>query len=835
MKRNSAIKTLSLLLSVIILLSSCITTNFSAFAEDSDYVIEYIRPFTPYRTKYFTNSKIDKTGLIITAYYQNGEAKLLYKNYTVSGFDTSSIGKKTLTITYFGKTTQINITVESVDADNLITLSEMILTDVFDDYQYDYNGDGLINLVDLVAMKKSLANAKSDKTTSNPSVGIKNVPAYSKSTAYIEKIGGFSYIYNQMYDKNAATESTTSITKKGITFTKNLDGSITANGTATDDVEYYIIRSAQRFYASHYYYISGVPSDMNQIANIGGSAFERIDNGSGIITRGRDYQERYAAYIQISSGKTVNNVTFYPTIVDLTLAFGAGNEPYNTDDPRLSVVSGYGCADSGTLKKCKITAVNSLNKKGREIDTYYLPAKLLNFLSDKGYGESCGNDYNYIDFTTKKYYKKGNFENNIWIADEQVYDIGKYINGNSISVEKEGAIRFVFENDNKYDVPNEIDFEVDSGTYTTSKEINFSNCPQYQGTFDEKTLKWFDFTNKNNKFTIVPIEKGDNKYTIKSKAGVCYYCFVRDMKIPRINEPLNSSIYVPQTMSVASGKSFTGTVPIDTKYIIINTVSLTVQNFDSITIENTVYGESAIDTGFLQKITVGAHNIRDFNTVTGGDSGGCPDDLADTYLPLWKNHFSKWLNCDFLSINEWYPYFDKSHTINSYETFLKQFYPYYYEMPIDNPDRIILSKHKGVLTNLASFAKIETSAPMIICKIGGENVAVVCWEQSSNDTPKTRQQHYANAITYLAQFDKVILAGDFNNGSSTAELSTWTDAGYTLGNGGYWDDIVTWESCDFDDNIVTKGFIYENFEVNDDKVSSDHKAVKATLSYEMKK
>ena len=284
----------------------------------------------------------------------------------------------------------------------------------------------------------------------------------------------------------------------------------------------------------------------------------------------------------------------------------------------------------------------------------------------------------------------------------------------------------------------------------------------------------------------------------------------------------------PKSIEVPANTTFMGLVPTDARYIIVNTLSNNVSAVSSINIDIEDAGPLRVLkqnlTEFGIHFTVASHNIRDFNTETGGVDEGCPDNLVSTNLPLWKEHFSKTINADFLTIQEWFQYFDKNHTINAYDEILKQFYPYKYELGSGGQytNRIILSKHKCTFTNLNVFANVGTQIPMLLTTINGKSVVVVCWLQSIADTAEQRAIYTKNAINYLSNFDCVIFAGDTNI-ASMSELETWTDEGYTAGNGGYWGDIQT---CGTEciDNVIVKGAIMNGFEAKGE-ITSDHKAV----------
>lgn len=121
-------------------------------------------------------------------------------------------------------------------------------------------------------------------------------------------------------------------TVNGVTFTNNGDGTIVVDGTATDLSYYHLMHI--NFLANNKYLLKGCPSGGNA-----GTTF-MLDTGAGI---GNDIGdgvigtvssslagERYVgAYVR--KGYTANNLVFKSQLYDLTLMYGAGNEPTTVD------------------------------------------------------------------------------------------------------------------------------------------------------------------------------------------------------------------------------------------------------------------------------------------------------------------------------------------------------------------------------------------------------------------------------------------------------------------------------------------------------------------------
>lgn len=66
----------------------------------------------PTKMVYEIGESLDTTGLTLKATYSDGSTEIITSGFTTSGFDSSAAGKKTVTVTYGGKTTNFTITVE---------------------------------------------------------------------------------------------------------------------------------------------------------------------------------------------------------------------------------------------------------------------------------------------------------------------------------------------------------------------------------------------------------------------------------------------------------------------------------------------------------------------------------------------------------------------------------------------------------------------------------------------------------------------------------------------------------------------------------------------------
>lgn len=127
----------------------------------------------------------------------------------------------------------------------------------------------------------------------------------------------YSITSNLIINKNGKTQ-----TSNGVTFTKNDDGSITINGTATgaDAVYSFFTQTTigiREIFLNKQLCVSGVPKGSNirlQIYNSDGNGtliYDQGDTGTGFFT---NKNSNYNFSIVIFKGRTINNVTLYPKL-----------------------------------------------------------------------------------------------------------------------------------------------------------------------------------------------------------------------------------------------------------------------------------------------------------------------------------------------------------------------------------------------------------------------------------------------------------------------------------------------------------------------------------------
>ena len=216
----------------------------------------------------------------------------------------------------------------------------------------------------------------------------KTVPSGAK-VASIKSIGGKTIVWNQLNLNNEQ-----SITKNGISFINNKDGSWTINGTCSvsndEGINTIIYLFAPKYVSGHKYLVK---------------ADKYSDGNYGFAINGRTFPLKKAIIISyafnpvifVKDKVTVDNVTMRMNIFDLTQMFGAGNEPSTPEEFEAMFPADYYPYNAGELMSASVNEVIYLDTKNQET-SYPIPQAILDL---DGYGESG----NFVDFVEKKYHK----------------------------------------------------------------------------------------------------------------------------------------------------------------------------------------------------------------------------------------------------------------------------------------------------------------------------------------------------------------------------------------------------------------------------------------------
>jgi len=153
-------------------------------------------------------------------------------------------------------------------------------------------------------------------------------PTEEDGLAKITDIKGNTLNWNQL-ELNDLTTATT----RGVTFTKNSDGSWTTSGTATTFAQKNFSSTHINTIVGHkYLFIGGAKGGSNTTYSLRpymngtGQGAENRDYGNGVIIEATTTDEAYGT-MAFQAGINADGLVWHPQIFDLSEMFGIGNEP----------------------------------------------------------------------------------------------------------------------------------------------------------------------------------------------------------------------------------------------------------------------------------------------------------------------------------------------------------------------------------------------------------------------------------------------------------------------------------------------------------------------------
>ena len=154
----------------------------------------------------------------------------------------------------------------------------------------------------------------------------------------VDKVGGKSIVWNQLYDRTKPTESR----NNGITFSHQEDGSFVATGKNIDGTMSYVYTNVN-VTAGHVYFSKSIkPGDVGKSylagITIGSNAYDR---GNGAIATASKTGIASFVVQMFENGAEAKNEVAHPRLFDLTLMFGAGNEPTVEQFERMFPADSY--------------------------------------------------------------------------------------------------------------------------------------------------------------------------------------------------------------------------------------------------------------------------------------------------------------------------------------------------------------------------------------------------------------------------------------------------------------------------------------------------------------
>lgn len=226
----------------------------------------------------------------------------------------------------------------------------------------------------------------------------------------------------QLLDKSKYESS---LTRSGITFTNNNDGTVTANGTATANADFGLFGSEYNYtekLLDGKYLILGCTSNGGEnsykiyIQGNYESSYTptATDTGFGAFMNysSNSYPNRkFGCWIRISSGYTANNLIFKPQLFNLTAMFGAGHEPTTVAEFRAKYPNDY---YEYNPSQYLISYRKNLVTDGSSKNLFDIPLT-QGYPSDKNYGASTKRTFTigtYITgFARNNYYDPDNITN----------------------------------------------------------------------------------------------------------------------------------------------------------------------------------------------------------------------------------------------------------------------------------------------------------------------------------------------------------------------------------------------------------------------------------------
>lgn len=278
-----------------------------------------------------------------TVYFLDAE-NIVYNNKTVSEA-LANVGIKTARITYtpYGGITSIDGDVEisnlSVDEKLYVYMNEsnplQATNMAYVDHFYNKTQNEIKDLE--LALFGSIWT-ESTATYDNLNVATvdrddNGYPIVSNQFGAIQELKAFSYVENQLL----ITPTIQTQTLNGITLTNNEDGTLTLSGTATADTTFTLMGNLSRnIPLGHKIFITNFKNPSSSTyylfdAYESNITFAMESSPNGYIKTKEGSSTTISPRIRVQSGATINE-TIRPKYVDLTLMFGAGNEPTTVEE-----------------------------------------------------------------------------------------------------------------------------------------------------------------------------------------------------------------------------------------------------------------------------------------------------------------------------------------------------------------------------------------------------------------------------------------------------------------------------------------------------------------------
>lgn len=233
-----------------------------------------------------------------------------------------------------------------------------------------------------------------DFVTDSVEANTKTVPNGGKYAA-VEEIGGKTVVWNCLLDRTAFPKTNT---KNGISWTNNSDGTITISGDATGHSDFCLGKDIAVIPEHKYILFVSVEPMTNLVTQVvkvktsGEVENEIFESCKNIISF--ENTKSISIYIKRNTNNAVSGYAI-PFLSDLTLLFGIGNEPTDTDDPQIAWIKQY-VEVHPEYNAGELVSAKAENIKYKAATIGDIPAAVCNLT---GYGWSVGSIHNSIERT----------------------------------------------------------------------------------------------------------------------------------------------------------------------------------------------------------------------------------------------------------------------------------------------------------------------------------------------------------------------------------------------------------------------------------------------------
>lgn len=223
----------------------------------------------------------------------------------------------------------------------------------------------------------------------------KTVPTGAKLMS-VKSVGGKSVVWNQIFEAYSGTNN-------GVTVTTEADGTITLNGTAESSYIYFKSLSSAQNKIGKYILKLLILNNPDSVTmryayfnrTISTPTATKGTAAALVNQTAKDIElQKVAGLSGFTTGTVFNDVKIKIQIFDLTVMFGAGNEPSTVEKFEKMFPNDYYPYNAGEIVSAGVTEVavgDTVHK---------IPEAIRNL---PGYGWSAGTARNYVDYENKKY------------------------------------------------------------------------------------------------------------------------------------------------------------------------------------------------------------------------------------------------------------------------------------------------------------------------------------------------------------------------------------------------------------------------------------------------